>query len=70
MNKDILKGGWKELKGKVKQQWGKLTDDDITKIEGSYDELEGMLQKQYGYKKDEAREEIDKFLDKNSVHHY
>jgi uncharacterized protein YjbJ (UPF0337 family) len=38
MNKDIFKGNWKEMKGKVKQQWGKLTDDDITQINGSYDD--------------------------------
>jgi len=55
MNKDIFKGKWKELKGKVKQQWGKLTDDDIAKVEGNYEELEGLLQKSYGYQKDQAK---------------
>ena len=45
MNNDIIKGNWKILKGKVKQQWGDLTDDEITQMKGSYDELEGTLQK-------------------------
>ena len=66
MNKDIIKGQWHEIKGKVKQQWGKLTDDEITQIHGSYEELEGILQKKYGYQKDQAQKEIQAFLDKNN----
>jgi uncharacterized protein YjbJ (UPF0337 family) len=62
MNKDILKGNWQEIKGKLKQQWGKLTDSEITQMEGSYDELTGKLQQAYGYKKEQAEEEIKKFL--------
>lgn len=65
MNKDIIKGNWKELKGKVKQQWGKLTDDDLTRIEGNYDILEGALQKHYGYRKEEAKKAIDDFIDRS-----
>lgn len=65
MNKDIFKGKWKEIKGKIKQTWGKLTDDDIASMTGSYDELEGKLQKTYGYQKDEAKQYIDKFLKDN-----
>lgn len=61
MNKDILKGKWNEVKGKVKQQWGKLTDDDITQINGSYEELEGRIQKVYGYQKDQVKKELDDF---------
>jgi len=64
MNKDTIQGKWKEIKGKVKQQWGKLTDDDISRIEGTYDELEGIIQKRYGYQKDKAKAEIDSFLEK------
>lgn len=64
MNKDILKGNWKELKGKVKQEWGKITDDEITQINGSCEELEGTLQKKYGYEKEQARKEIEKFMSK------
>jgi uncharacterized protein YjbJ (UPF0337 family) len=62
MNTDIIKGNWKEVKGKIKQQWGKLTDDEITQMKGTYDELEGHLQKKYGYQKDQAKTEIEKFL--------
>ena len=64
MNKDIIKGHWKELKGKVKQQWGKLTDDDISQLQGTYDELEGLLQKHYGYRKEEVEKEIKKFVER------
>jgi uncharacterized protein YjbJ (UPF0337 family) len=65
MNEDIVKGKWHEIKGKVKQQWGKLTDDDIAKLKGSYEELSGVIQKNYGYQKDKAQSEIDAFLKKN-----
>lgn len=65
MNKDTLQGKWKEIKGKVKQQWGKLTDDDIAQINGSYDEMEGRIQKTYGYQKDQVRKEIDDFFKNN-----
>jgi uncharacterized protein YjbJ (UPF0337 family) len=67
MNKDIMKGKWNIIKGKVKQQWGKLTDDDVTQVQGSYDILSGTLQKKYGYQKDQAEKEINSFLDKNSL---
>lgn len=66
MNKDIIKGKWKEIKGQLKQQWGKLSDDDISKMQGTYDELEGALQKNYGYQKEEAKKEIESFIDKNN----
>jgi uncharacterized protein YjbJ (UPF0337 family) len=65
MNKDIIKGNWKEVKGKLKQQWGKLTDDEITQMHGSYEELQGTLQKKYGYQKEEAERQIETFVDKN-----
>ena len=61
MNWDVLKGNWKQLTGKVKQKWGKLTDDDLTAIGGKRDELVGRLQKHYGYAKDEAERELDDF---------
>lgn len=66
MNEDIIKGKWHEIKGKLKTQWGKLSDDEITKIHGSSEELEGILQKKYGYQKDQAQKEIKAFLDKNN----
>ncbi|HVY53756.1 MAG TPA: CsbD family protein [Gammaproteobacteria bacterium] len=68
MNKDIVKGHWKEIKGFLKQQWGKLTDDEIQQMKGTYEELEGCLQKKYGYEKDRAEKEIHRFLDSNNIH--
>ena len=59
MNTTILKGDWNIAKGKLKQQWGKLTDDDLDVIAGKQDQLEGRLQQRYGYAKDQARKEID-----------
>ncbi|MDR3566712.1 MAG: CsbD family protein [Syntrophobacteraceae bacterium] len=61
MNVDILKGNWKQAKGKVKQQWGKLTDDDLEIIEGKRDELIGRLQERYGITRDEASKQVDDF---------
>lgn len=66
MNKEIIKGHWHEIKGKLKEHWGDLTDDEITGIEGSSEKLAGILQKKYGYQKDRAEAEIQKFLDKNN----
>jgi uncharacterized protein YjbJ (UPF0337 family) len=68
MDKDIVKGKWTEIKGKLKQQWGKLTDDDIAGMKGSYEELEGKLQTSYGYQKDQAKNEINTFLTKNGYY--
>ena len=62
MNWDRVEGNWKEIKGKAKQQWGKLTDDDLDVIKGRRDELEGRLQKHYGYAKDKVRAEVDSWL--------
>ena len=59
MNWDIIAGDWKQMVGKVKQKWGNLTDDDLTKINGKREELEGVLQARYGYTKDQAKKEID-----------
>jgi uncharacterized protein YjbJ (UPF0337 family) len=58
MNKDQIEGNWKQLKGKVKQQWGKLTDDQIDVIEGRRQELAGKIQEAYGLSKSEAEEQI------------
>ena len=60
MNKDMIEGKWKQMKGEVKQWWGKLTDDELDQIEGSYDKLSGKLQEKYGYTKERAEEEINK----------
>ena len=63
MNTTILEGNWDQIKGKLKQRWGKLTNDDISTMHGSYDELQGKLKKAYGYKKDEVEHEIENFLE-------
>ena len=54
-----VEGNWKQMKGTVKERWGKLTDDDLTAIAGRRDQLEGMIQDRYGYAKERARREIE-----------
>ena len=66
MNSDILQGKWKQLKGNVKEAFGKLTDDDLTQAEGSADKMMGALQARYGYTKAQAQAEWDKFVQKHS----
>lgn len=63
MNKDTLQGNWKEFKGKVKQQWGKLTDDRLDVIAGKRDELAGEIQTAYGLTKEEAEKQLKSFED-------
>lgn len=58
MNKETIRGDWKIIQGKVREKWGKLTDDDLTEINGKRDQLLGKLQKKYGYAKEKAEEEI------------
>src|SRR3977135_3518147 len=62
MNWDRVEGNWKEFKGKVQQNWGKLTNDDLDVIEGKRTELAGRLQQRYGVAKDDAEREIDTWL--------
>ena len=59
MNWDRIEGDWKQFTGKVKEQWGKLTDDDLTAIKGKRDQLEGKIQERYGYAKDRVKKEVD-----------
>ncbi|PUA16993.1 CsbD family protein [Glaciimonas sp. PCH181] len=65
MNWDIIEGNWKQLKGKVKAQWGKLTDDHIDVIAGKRDDLSGKIQEAYGVNKDEAEKQIKAFEESN-----
>ncbi|KRT74963.1 MAG: CsbD family protein [Deltaproteobacteria bacterium CSP1-8] len=62
MNEDVLKGKWNEIKGRVKENWGKLTDDDLTAVEGKKEKLLGLLQQKYGYAKDKAEQEYKDFI--------
>ena len=61
MNEDVLKGKWKEIKGGVKEKWGKLTDDDLTRWK-DIEKLLGLLQQKYGYAKDKAEQEYKDFI--------
>jgi uncharacterized protein YjbJ (UPF0337 family) len=62
VNRDILKGKWTQLKGGIRTRWGKLTDDDLTQIEGEAEKLIGKLQERYGYRREEAERELDDYL--------
>ncbi|WP_333829292.1 CsbD family protein [Pararhodobacter sp.] len=61
MNWDQVQGKWKQAKGSAKQQWGKLTDDELTQIEGSRDKLVGKVQEKYGIAKEEAEKQVDEW---------
>ncbi|MCC6919326.1 MAG: CsbD family protein [Alphaproteobacteria bacterium] len=61
MNWDRIEGGWKQMSGKVKEQWGKLTDDDLTEVAGKRDQLSGKLQARYGMAKEEAERQLREF---------
>ena len=67
MNSDQLEGKWKQLKGSVKQQWGKLTDDDLTLINGRTEELVGKVQERYGIAREDAQRRVDEFLAKGNA---
>jgi uncharacterized protein YjbJ (UPF0337 family) len=61
MNSDQLAGQWKQMKGAVKQQWGKLTDDDLKLIEGNRDQLIGRIQERYGIAREEAEKQVEQW---------
>jgi uncharacterized protein YjbJ (UPF0337 family) len=62
MTDDILEGQWKQLRGRIKEAWGVLTDDELDQIDGKRDRLIGKLQEKYGYSRVEADEEVERFL--------
>jgi uncharacterized protein YjbJ (UPF0337 family) len=62
VNKDIVQGKWKQIRGKTKEWWGKLTDDDLDVINGNREQLIGKLQERYGYTKDRATREVNERL--------
>ena len=59
MNQDVFEGKWKEMRGQIKEWWGKLTDDDLDRIRGESEQLVGRIQERYGIARDEARRELD-----------
>lgn len=61
MDNDRIQGKWKQIKGRIKEQWGQLTDDDLKEAEGHSDYLIGKLQEKYGITKDEARKQVREF---------
>ncbi|MDE2086782.1 MAG: CsbD family protein [Xanthomonadaceae bacterium] len=61
MNEDRIKGQWKQLHGKLKARWGKLTEDDLKIADGNAEYLVGKLQERYGIAKDEAQKQIREF---------
>lgn len=61
MNWDQIAGKWTEMKGSVKENWGKLTEDDLTQLNGKRDRLAGLIQQKYGVAKEEAEKQISKF---------
>ena len=60
MNKDIADGKWQQMKGKLQQKWGDLTDDDLDRINGQREEFAGVMKERYGKSKEEAEQEFDK----------
>lgn len=67
MNEDILQGKWNELKGSIQEKWGKLTDDDMTRINGDRIKLAGTIQKNYGIARDEAEKQLKAWEDEHRV---
>ena len=65
MNWDIIEGNWTSAKGKVREQWGRLTDDDLDVIAGKRDQLIGMLQNRYGKGKDAVEKEVAEYEARN-----
>jgi uncharacterized protein YjbJ (UPF0337 family) len=62
MDWNRVEGNWKQVKGKVKSQWGRLTDDDLDVIEGNREQLEGKIQERYGVAKDQVRKDVETWL--------
>jgi len=62
MNTDQLQGKWKQMKGSIKERWGKLTDDDVDIINGRSDQLVGKIQEKYGIAKEEAQRQVDEWM--------
>ncbi len=62
MNEDIMQGKWAKLKGKVKEQWGKLTDDEIDQLDGKREQLVGKIQERYGIAHDQAARDVDAWM--------
>ena len=62
LNKDIMVDRWEQMKSRVKQRWGRLTDDQLNRISGYHDELAGLIRERYGYTHEKARKGVDEFI--------
>ncbi len=69
MNPDELKGKWEQIKGKLREKWSKLTDDDWQQVKGNKEKMVGKIQERYGIAKDQAEKELRDFFDKDKDHH-
>ena len=63
MNWDVVKGDWKQMKGKAREKWGKLTDDELDQVHGDYEQFVGKLQERYGWSRDQAEREAKDWAD-------
>ena len=67
MNTDVLQGKWKQIRGKVTEQWGHIADHDLDKISGKREQLVGLVQEKYGYTKEKAEQDVDYILKKMNL---
>ena len=70
MNQDQIEGNWTQFKGKVQEQWGKLTDDDLDIIDGKRDQLLGRIQERHGIARDEAEKQVETFRERNPTNFF
>jgi uncharacterized protein YjbJ (UPF0337 family) len=66
MNNDIIKGKWNEIKGEIRTQWGKMTEDELETSSGNMTSIAGLIQQRYGAKKEEVQEKLNGILEKFS----
>ena len=69
MSWDRIEGNWKQLKGEIKEKWGKLTDDEFDTIAGKRDKLVGKIQERYGCSRDDAEKQVNRFADEYDTRH-
>ena len=67
MNRNQMEGAWQEFRGKVREQWGRLTDDDLDVINGKHDQLIGKIQQRYGMVQEEAERSVREWWDRIAV---